>query len=167
VTDAEETLLDRANERKAMALLFVVCVLLMAGGVTFALVIGSPHTTPVVELGDISDAEVVEIRDHRGVTVVSGEFRSRVDALGNTEKDAALLDRSGRRVVGEVELELPARGRENRRPELEVDIMDLPPRQTFNVAVDDRIVATFTTDDRGSVDMELQEGEAPAAMPIQ
>jgi hypothetical protein len=165
MTDTEETLLDRANERKAMALLFVVCGLLMAGGVTFALVVGSPHATVAVELGDVSDADVVEIRDHRGVTVLSGEFRSRVDALGNTEKDAALLDRSGRRVVGEVELELPARGRENRRPELEVDIMDLPARQTFNVAVDDRVVATFTTDDRGSVDMELQEGETPAPTP--
>ena len=165
MTDTEETLLDRANERKAMALLFVVCGLLMAGGVTFALVVGSPNGTVAVELGDVSDADVVEIRDYRGVTVLSGEFRSRVDALGNTEKDAALLDRSGRRVVGEVELELPARGRENRRPELEVDIMDLPARQTFNVAVDDRVVATFTTDDRGSVDMELQEGETPAPTP--
>jgi hypothetical protein len=164
MSDAEEVL-DRANEKKAMALLFVVCGLLMAGGVTFALVIGAPDTAPVVELGDVSEADVVEIRDHRGVTVLSGEFRSRVDALGNTEKDAALLDRGGRRVVGEVELELPAHGRENRRPELEVDIMDLAPRETFTVVVDDRVVATFTTDDRGGVDMELQEGEVPAPIP--
>lgn len=165
MTDVEEALLDRRNERKAMALLFVVCGLLMAGGAVFALVIGSPQTTPVVELGDISQADVVEIRDHRGITVLSGEFRSRVDPLGNTEKDAALLDRGGRRVVGEVELELPASGRENRRPELEVDIMDLAPGQTFTVVVDDRVVATFKTDDRGSVDMELQEGEVPGSTP--
>ena len=148
-----------------MALLLVVCGLLMAGGVAFALVLGPEQMASVVELGDVSDADVVEIRDHRGVTVLSGEFRSRVDALGNTEKDAALLDRGGRRVVGEVELELPARGRDNRRPELEVDIMDLAPKQTFTVAVDDRVVATFITDDRGSVDMELQEGEAPGPIP--
>ena len=165
--ESEEAMLDRANERKAMALLFVVCGLLMAGGATFALVVGSPQAAVVVELGDVSEADVVEIRDHRGGTVLSGEFRSRVDALGDTEKDAALLDRDGRRVVGEVELELPARGRENRRPELEVDIMDLPPRQTFTVVVDDRVVATFMTDDRGSVDMELQEGEMPVPMPNQ
>ena len=165
MTDVEEALPDRRNERKAMALLFVVCGLLMAGGAGFALVIGSPQTTPVVELGDISEADVVEIRDHRGITVLSGEFRSRVDPLGNTEKDAALLDRGGRRVVGEVELELPASGRENRRPELEVDIMELAPQQTFTVVVDDRVVATFKTDDRGSVDMELQEGEVPGPTP--
>jgi hypothetical protein len=105
----------------------------------------------------------VEIRDQSGVTMLSGEFRSRTDAVGNTEKDAALLDRGGRRVVGEIELEVPASHRRNRRPELEVDIMELPPRQTFTVVIDDRPVASFMTDDRGSVDMELQEGELPPA----
>ena len=31
----------------------------------------------------------------------------------------------------------------------------------MNEITDDRTVGTFTTDDRGSVDMELQEGEVP------
>lgn len=125
-------------------------------------VIGEHAVPSPVALGDVSEAQIVEIRDHRGQTVLSGEFRSRVDMLGNTEKDAALTDRHGRTVVGEVELELPAPNRENRRPELEVDILDLPSREIFSIAIDDRIVARFTTDDRGSVDMELQEGEVPA-----
>ena len=34
MTDAEETWLDRSNERKAIALLFVVCTLLMMSGLT-------------------------------------------------------------------------------------------------------------------------------------
>jgi hypothetical protein len=107
---------------------------------------------------------MVEIRDSSGRAILSGEFRSRVDALGNTEKDAPLSDRQGRTVIGEVELEIPAAGRENRRPELEVDILGLPPRQTFSVVIDDRLVGTFITDDRGSVDMELQEGEKPPSI---
>jgi hypothetical protein len=94
--------------------------------------------------------------------VLSGEFRTRVDQLGNTEKDAALTDRRGRAVIGEVEIEIPAAAqREHRRPELEVDILGLPAREAFTIAIDDRIVGAFTTDDRGSVDMELQEGEVP------
>jgi len=141
-----------------MALLFLTCGFLMACGMAFV-VAGATPNMPAVELGDVSEAQVVEIRDQGGVTILSGEFRTRVDALGNTEKDAALMDRSGRRVIGEVELEVPAPGRGNRRPELEVDIIELRPRQTFTVVVDDRPVATFTTDDRGSIDMELQEGE--------
>ena len=81
------------------------------------------------------------------------------DSLGNREFDAALRDSRGQTVIGEVELEIPAPGRENRRPELEVDIISLPPRQAFTVVIDDRVVGSFVTDDRGSVDMELQEGE--------
>jgi hypothetical protein len=161
MTDLEQSLLDRSKERRALALLFVTCGLLLAGGVAFTLIARAAPNAVTVELTSVAEAHVVEIRDHRGVTILSGEFRSRVDALGNTEKDAALMDRRGRRVVGEVELEVPADGRQDRRPELEVDIMELAPRQTFAVVIDDRQVATFTTDDRGSIDMELQEGEAP------
>jgi hypothetical protein len=155
--------LDARKERKAMALLFVVCGLLMAGGMTVGVVIGAAPPMPALELGDVSEAHVVEIRNQDGVTVLSGELRSRMDAVGNTEKEAALLAPDGRRVIGEIEIEIPAKGRENRRPELEVDIVGLEARRTFTVYVDDRAVGSFATDDRGSIDMALQEGEIPGA----
>jgi hypothetical protein len=142
-----------------LALLSVMCGLLIAAGVAVPILIGAKATPPAIALGDVAEAHIVEIRDHRGASVLSGEFRSRVDALGNVEKDAALTDRRGRVVIGEVELEVPAAARENRRPELEVDIIGLPARATFTIVIDDRIVGAFTTDDRGSVDMEVQEGE--------
>ena len=63
-------------------------------------------------------------------------------------------------MIGEVEVEIPAPSRADRRAELEVDVMGLPPHETFLVAIDNRVVATFRTDDRGSFDMEIQEGEA-------
>jgi hypothetical protein len=155
--------INQLKERRTRLLLAALCVPLILVGL--AVRGGTDAETAVrpITLGDISDANLVEIRDQRGVTVLSGEFRSRVDTLGNTEKDAALTDRRGRRVIGEVELEIPAAGRDDRRPELEVDIIGLAPRETFTVAIDDRVVGSFVTDDRGSVDMELQEGEDPAA----
>ena len=151
------------TEAKGAAMLVLVCSLLMAAGIATRTDQSSTALPPIV-LGNIAQAEIVEIRDHRNVAVLSGEFRSSVDLLGNTEKDAALIDRRGRRVIGEVELEIPAKSRTDRRPELEVDILGLPPRQTFTVVVDDRVVGRFVTDDRGSVDMELQEGEIPPAI---
>ena len=115
--------------------------------------------------GDVSEAQIVEIRNHRGQTLLSGELRSTVDALGNTEKDAALIDRAAARHWRGGDRDSGA-GREDRQTELEVDILGLPARETFALfAIDDRIVATFTTDDRGSVDMELQEGEIPPRPP--
>ena len=152
--------LDRDAGRQLLRRLLFLCGLVMAGGMILAAITGTNTAPSAMVLGDVSEAHIVEIRDRRGLAVVSGEFRSRVDALGNTEKDAALTDRQGRTVIGEVEIEIPAPTREHRRAELEVDVMGLPPRETFTVVVDDRTVGAFTTDDRGSFDMELQEGEA-------
>ena len=154
---------------RPIVLLCALCVVLIA----VAVLVRGPVAAaqPPLSLGNIESADIVEIRDAGGSSVLTGEFRTRVDVLGNTEKDAALRDAGGRTVIGEVELEIPAAGRENRRPELEVDIVSLEPSKTYTVVIDDRPVASFTTDDRGSIDVELQEGEAldagePAANPF-
>lgn len=114
---------------------------------------------PIV-LADVVDAQIVEIRDSSGATVASGEFRSRTDAVGDTEKDAALTRRDGQALIGEVEIEIPGAARPHRQPELEVDVIGLAGNSRHSVVIDDRIVATFVTDDRGSIDEELQEGES-------
>ncbi len=137
-------------------------------GAGLALQAMSPDRRPhgVAGLGDLTNAHIVEIRDEKGAVVLSGEFRTRVDGLGNIEKDAELADQQGRRVIGEIEIELPAPGRDHLRPELEVDVIHLQPRRQYLIAIDDRIVGSFTTDDRGSIDLELQEGETPG-LPMQ
>lgn len=153
---------DPSAELRMGAWLTAICLLLIAGGLAIPMVTGAAKTPSPITLGNVSEAHFVEIRDPSGSTVLSGEFRSRVDSLGNTEKDAALTDSRGQTVIGEVELEIPSRARSGRRPELEVDVIGLPPRETFRVVIDDRTVGIFTTDDRGSIDEELQEGEIPA-----
>jgi hypothetical protein len=164
VTSASVEADGRVRDRRTLLVLAGICSVLILAGL--ALTIGGGGlSTSRLTLGDVSNASIVELRDHRGVTVVSGEFRSRVDLLGDTEKDAALMDRGGQTIVGEVELEIPALTREGRRPELEVDVTGLAPRAKFTVVIDDRSVAEFVTDDRGSIDRELQEGEVPAATP--
>ena len=151
------------TERWLLGVIAVLCGVLIAAGVAVPMMLGARARPASLQLGDVSEAHIVEIRDVSGVTRLSGEFRSRVDSVGNTEKDAALVDRRGRRVIGEVELEIPAPSRPDQRPELEVDVMGLPAHQTFLVAIDDRVVARFRTDDRGSFDMEIVEGEIAAA----
>ena len=98
----------RAKDRQLLGLLAVMCGLLIISGAALPILTGESASPAAIALGDVSEAHIVEIRDRRGETVLSGEFRSRVDMLGNTEKDAALTDRRGRTVVGEVELEIPA-----------------------------------------------------------
>ena len=143
----------------AITLIGVLLPVVIAGFVVQASVDLPPPQSVTATLSQVSDGHLVEIRDSRGAVVLSGEFRSRIDSLGNTEKDAELTDMQGRTVIGEVELEIPATARDHRRPELEVDVIHLQPRQSYTVVIDDRTVGRFTTDDRGSADMELQEGE--------
>lgn len=163
--DEAEERAYRKREKRLMAKLAGMCGLVTLAGLLMTRLTGASAPPPPLVLGDISEAHMVEIRDHRGEVALSGEFRTSIDSVGNTEKDASLIDRRDRRVIGEIEVELPAPGRANRRPELEVDIIGLPPHTSFVVVIDDRTVGAFTTDDRGSVDMELQEGERPAAPP--
>src|SRR5687767_1362676 len=92
---------ERSRERRLLGLLAVICGLLISGGVAMPILTGENAIPSALALGDVSEAHIVEVRDHRGETVLSGEFRSRVDRLGNTEKDAALTDPRGRSVVGE------------------------------------------------------------------
>jgi hypothetical protein len=150
---------SRASRRMAITLYALLLPLVIAGFAVQAAVDIPPALAVSASLSEVMNGDLVEIRDSGGAVVLSGEFRSRVDSLGNTEKDAELTDQNRRTVIGEVELDIPAAGREHRRPELEVDIIHLQPRQRYTVVIDDRAVGTFLTDDRGSVDMELQEGE--------
>ncbi len=150
--------MDASTERRLTVVLVASLAALLAGGAAVNLW-AAPKAAAVIALADLSEATLVEIRDDGGAVVLSGEFRSRVDAIGNIEKDADLGNREGDSVIGEVELEIPAPGRDHRRPELEVDIIHLAPRTRYTVVIDDRVVGSFVTDDRGSVDFELQEGE--------
>jgi len=86
---------------------------------------------------------------------MSGELRNHVNPLGGVEKDAALLGTQQERVIGEIEIEIPRPNSPNPQQELEVDIISLHPHTTYDVVVNDRPVLRFTTDDRGSVDMEV------------
>jgi hypothetical protein len=150
-------------ERRMRIMLFAGLVpIVVAGFIAQASLDLPPAVTVSTTLSQAADGHLVEIRDSHGKVVLSGEFRSRVDSLGNTEKDAELTDQAGRTVIGEVELEIPAATRDHRRPELEVDVIHLQPRQRYTVVIDDRSVGAFMTDDRGSADLELQEGESLA-----
>src|SRR5688572_17529059 len=126
---------DRTADRRLFGRLTLICGLVMAAGMAMPM-LTSTKAVPSMTLGSVSEAHIVEIRDRRGITLLSGEFRSRVDMLGNTEKDAVLIDRRGRTVIGEVELEFPAPTRRHRRAELEVDVVGLPRRQAFAVVID-------------------------------
>ncbi len=145
--------IDRRQDRQLFLVLMSVCGCFLAVGVALG---SEPRLGQTLKMGDLSEAHIVEIRDAAGGTILSGEFRTRTDPSGNIEKDAALTDRSGTQVIGEVEVDIPSANASDRRQELEIDIIKLAARATFTVVIDDRPVTAFVTDDRGSVDVEIE-----------
>ena len=122
--ESEHGEIDPQQERKLLLGFMGVCGFFLAVGV----VLGSePSVGQPLELGDLSEAHFVEIRDADGRTMLSGEFRTLTDSSGSIERDAALTDRSGRNVIGEVEIDIPGPNALNRRQELEIDIIKLAP----------------------------------------
>lgn len=108
------------------------------------------------DLPDLSTAHVVEVRDVSGRTVLSGEFREHVDAAGNVEKDADLVERGGRHVIGEIEVGIPGPAAIPSGQELDIDIIELRPNTKHSIFIDDREVAALTSDDRGSINAKLR-----------
>lgn len=146
-------------DRMPLALVLLLAAFLIAGlaGTKFA----APEGEAIPTLPDLSNAQFVEIRDARGRTVLSGEFRERVDELGNMDRDATLMERGGRHVIGKIEVAVPSPHTMTAMQELDVDMIDLQPNAKYAVFIDDREVATLTSDDRGSIDVKLH-GTAPA-----
>jgi hypothetical protein len=143
----------QAYDRIPLALIALLATFLGVGLAVARLV---PVTaTATSSLPDLSSAQFVEVRDASGRTVLSGEFRERVDALGNVEKDAALVERGGRHVIGEIEIGIPGPTAMLSGQELDIDIIELRPNTKHSIVIDDREVAALTADDRGSIDVKV------------
>jgi hypothetical protein len=148
-----------AYDRIPLALVGLLAVFLAVG--LAAARLGPLPFAATSALPDLSNAHFVEVRDAAGRTVLSGEFRERVDALGNIEKDAALVERGGRHVIGEVEIGLPGPTAAISGQSLDIDIIELQPNAKHSIVIDDREVAALTADDRGSIDVKLHSATRP------
>jgi hypothetical protein len=134
-----------SHDRMPVALAALLAAFLVVG--LAAARLGPAPPSSVASLPDLSGAQFVEVRDASGRTVLSGEFRERTDPMG-----------SGRRVIGEIEIEIPGPSALGQEQELEIDIIEIEKNAKHSLFVDDREVAIFTTDDRGSIDMEVHSG---------
>jgi len=153
----------RDYDRVPLTLVALLAAFLLAG------VLASRFATEVPAAGatlpDLSGAHVVEVRDASDRTVLSGEFREHVDALGNMERDATLIERGGRHVIGKIEVAVPGPNAMAAAQELDVDIIELSPNAKYSIFIDDHEVAAFNADDRGSIDMKVHS--PPHAHPPQ
>jgi carbon monoxide dehydrogenase subunit G len=112
------------------------------------------------EIGDVSAATAVEVRDAAGRVVLQGTLAGTADASGEIERKAKLAAGDGSSASGEAEIEV-VRSKATGAMEVEVDldVAGLAAATTYTFHLDGRQAASFTTDAKGKAEIEL----APAA----
>jgi hypothetical protein len=126
-----------------------IASLSVAAGMVVALEAEQPLPADV---GDLSAVTRIEVKDSAGTVWFNGQFGEPVEKNGERERKAVLTGTGGATCEAEIETRTTA-GRTHQ--ELEVDVAGLPPGTTLSVTVDDRPVATFTTDAKGKGEIEL------------
>jgi hypothetical protein len=141
-----------------MILLLVVMV--MTGGIAAVwlqdtIVAQSNEASLPEDVGDLSNATTVEVKDSTGAVVLRGHFVDSPEDDDDVERKATLTG-SGTtaKATGEAEIEV---SRSNNRldQEVEVSVSNLDPAATYTVFVDAKQLGTFQTNQNGKAELEL------------
>jgi hypothetical protein len=105
------------------------------------------------DVGDLSNATTVEVKDSAGTVVLRGHFVDSPEDDDDVERKATLTGINAK-ATGQAEIEV---SRNNNRldQEVEVSVTNLAPDATYTVFVDAKQVGTFQTNKNGKAEMEL------------
>jgi hypothetical protein len=108
------------------------------------------------DIGDVSGATAVEVRDASGRVALSGTLAGTADASGEIERKAKLAASDGTSATGEAEIEI-VRSKTTSAMEVEVDldVEKLAASTPYTLHLDGRQAASFTTDAKGTAEIEL------------
>ena len=107
------------------------------------------------DVGDLSNATTIEIKDSSGTVVLRGHFVESPEDDDDVERKAALAG-SGTtaKATGEAEIEV-SRANNRLDQEVEVSVSNLPPGATYTVYIDAKQVGMFQTNQTGKGELEL------------
>ena len=132
--------------------LIVVCL-----GAAYAVAQSAPRPSVIpAAIGDLATAVQAEVRGADGQVVLAGQFGEASLDGNETERSARLTATAGSQATGTAEIELVTRGNTIER-ELELEADGLAANTSYTFVIDQQTAATFTTDARGSVEIELKD----------
>jgi hypothetical protein len=143
------------NFRKTTVAVGVGMLMLGGAGAAWLAAEDQKHPLPA-DVGDLSSASEVEIRDAAGQAVLKGRLETDTDDNRELEKLAKLTPASGGSGQGEAEVEVKRAAAGGAvRQEVEVKVQKLAAGATFTIHVDGRLVGSLTTDAQGEAEVEL------------
>jgi hypothetical protein len=150
------------NIRRRTTIAAAVGGLLLATSAGLLVAAEEKHPLPA-DVGDLSGATEVEVRDAAGQAVLRGRLETDADDNRELEKLARLAPAAGGagQGKGEAEVEVKRGGAASTlRQEVEVKVEKLAAGATFTVFVDGKQVGTFTTDAQGKGEAEFVSAAA-------
>ena len=107
------------------------------------------------DVGDLSNASTVEIRDNAGTVILRGHFVEMPEDDDDVERKATLAGSGATaKATGDAEVEV-SRTNNVLDQEVEVSVSNLAPGATYTVFVDAKQLGTFQTNQNGKAELEL------------
>jgi hypothetical protein len=135
----------------------VIGLIFVCLGAAYAVAQSRPDPTAIpAAIGDLATVVQAQVRAADGTVVLAGQFGEATLDGRETERTATLTATAGSGATGTAEIELVTRdGKVERELELEAD--GLTPNTAYSFVIDQQTAATFTTDARGSTELELKD----------
>ena len=112
-------------------------------------------------LDDLAAVKLIEIRDAGGQVVLAGSFTMTTKPNRNVDGEATLAPAGvDQDAAGKAEVEVSTKKDGSVEKELEVEVRNLAPGASFDVFVDGQRAASFTTNPRGSAELEMSNEPA-------
>jgi hypothetical protein len=105
-------------------------------------------------VGNFTSAAVAEVRNGQGQVVLQGQFVLGDEEDNDVERKATLKSTAGANATGEAEVEFAKSAPATQ--EIEFSVQGLQARAPFTFVIDGQDVATATTDQSGSAEVELE-----------
>lgn len=140
----------KTMNRLVGASVFAVVMFAAGSGVTIA------QQTMLTSIGDLSAAQLVEIRDKAGQVLLHGTLTTEENTPKETERKADLASPSGQGAKGEIEIEIERKDGVITKEEIELSVEHLPAMTQCELFIDGRHVTTLTTSKAGKAELKLE-----------
>jgi hypothetical protein len=135
-------------------------LLILGGGWVGQLHASQKGTLPAI-VGDLNDAQLIEVRDQNGQVLLHGTLKTSKDTPKETEREATLESPSGQKAEGEFETEIERKKGVTALEEVELSVKHLPAMTQCELFIDGRHVTSLTTSQSGKAKLKLQR-KSPA-----
>ena len=126
----------------------------LTGGVS-AIALASQDKTLPASLGDLNQAQLVEIRDQTGQAILNGTLATSKNSPKKIERKAELTSPSGQKARGDVSVEIERKDGVATKDEVEFELENVPSQATLQLLIDGQSVTSFMTSKTGRAKFEL------------